>query len=77
MGIFIYVEISEERCVGISQCGRCVEVCPVNVFESGGQRPVTLDENEDECTLCGLCLEACEPKAILIRKLYEETSDTA
>ena len=71
MSEFIQVTISEERCTGISACGKCVQVCPVNIFASEGDRPIVVEENEDECTLCDLCLQQCTPEAILLRKLYE------
>jgi NAD-dependent dihydropyrimidine dehydrogenase PreA subunit len=32
----------------------------------------TIDgENEDECTLCNLCIDDCKPNCILITKEYE------
>jgi NAD-dependent dihydropyrimidine dehydrogenase PreA subunit len=71
MSEFIQVEISEERCSGISACGKCVQVCPVNIFAAKGDRPLVVEENQDECTLCDLCLEGCAPEAIVLRKLYD------
>jgi len=44
----------------------------VSIFAEDGEYPKAVDANEDECTLCGLCLEACRPKAIKVRKLYED-----
>jgi NAD-dependent dihydropyrimidine dehydrogenase PreA subunit len=74
MSEFICVEVQYDACVGISRCGQCVKVCPVNIFENGKDKPRILEQNQDECTLCNLCLEECKPAAILIRKLYEESS---
>ena len=71
MGLFINLEIDVERCVGISSCGKCLEVCPVKILGNGAEHPVSIAENEDECTLCDLCLVVCEPDAIRICKLYE------
>jgi NAD-dependent dihydropyrimidine dehydrogenase PreA subunit len=71
MGEFIKIEIDGKTCLGISKCGECVVVCPVNVFEAAGGLPSILETNEDECTLCELCLKACSPGAITIHKLYE------
>ena len=71
MGIFIKAEINRDKCIGINDCGKCVQVCPVNVFEKNGEIPSTMEENEDECTLCDLCIKACEPDAVTIIKLYE------
>lgn len=71
MSEFIRVEIDREKCVGTKDCGRCVAVCPVSIFGDNGGKPVIRDDNEDECTLCELCQEECEPGAIIIMKLYE------
>ena len=71
MSEFIQVVITEEKCTGISACGKCVQVCPVNIFAAEEDRPLVIEENQDECTLCDLCLEECTPDAVVLRKLYE------
>ncbi len=71
MSEFIEVRIDQERCLGMRDCGKCVQVCPVNIFADAGKFPEPVDENKDECTLCELCLLACGPVAIGIKKLYE------
>ena len=71
MSEFIKIEIDFSRCVGIGECGGCVKVCPVNIFGKDGDNPSVIEDNEDECTLCDLCIQACTPKVITIRKLYE------
>lgn len=58
-------------CVGAEKCGECVRVCPVNVFRIAEGVVATDEENEDECTLCGLCTERCAPGALRIVKIYE------
>ena len=30
-----------------------------------------MEENLDECILCGLCLEAAPPGAVTVKKLYD------
>jgi NAD-dependent dihydropyrimidine dehydrogenase PreA subunit len=72
MGEFITLDIDPDRCLGIEKCGKCIQVCPVNIFTSNGDYPKAVKDNEDECTLCNLCLQGCEVNAISIRKLYEE-----
>ncbi|MFQ5839763.1 MAG: indolepyruvate ferredoxin oxidoreductase subunit alpha [Candidatus Methylomirabilales bacterium] len=67
--IFIKVEVNDPKCLGVAACGECIRVCPVNIFEPRGDR-IGIQE-EDECTLCGLCL-VCPTEAITIRKLYDE-----
>lgn len=71
MGIFIKLEIDEERCLGVQACGFCIKVCPVKIFGQSDDRPVSIEDNEDECTLCALCLTECKPNAIRLVKLYE------
>lgn len=71
MSEFIKVGIDFSKCAGISKCGGCVKVCPVNIFGKEGDNPSVNEDNEDECTLCDLCIQACTPEAITITKLYE------
>lgn len=42
------------KCIG---CASCVTVCPVDVFDYEGERPV--DSRTDACVLCVLCAEVC------------------
>jgi len=72
MSEFIKLDIDIDRCSGIKKCGECISVCPVNIFIPNGDYPKIVDVNEDECTLCNLCLQGCEADAITINKLYEE-----
>mgnify|MGYP001043545509 FL=1 len=68
---FIRVDINTAACVGIAQCGGCVRVCPVGIFKKNADAPEIVAANQDECILCELCLQACTPQAIAVRKLYE------
>jgi len=72
MSEFIKIDIDMHRCLGIEKCGKCIQVCPVNIFSSNSDYPEVVKANEDECTLCNLCLQGCETDAITIHKLYEE-----
>jgi NAD-dependent dihydropyrimidine dehydrogenase PreA subunit len=72
MSLFIRLEIDPAMCLGIQRCGQCIQVCPVNIFAPHDDYPKTVEDNEDECTLCNLCLQACGADAITIHKLYEE-----
>jgi NAD-dependent dihydropyrimidine dehydrogenase PreA subunit len=71
MSEFIKLKIDHNRCLGVAKCGKCIEVCPVNIFFSGNQYPRVSDENEDECTLCNICLQSCNVDAITLEKTYE------
>lgn len=50
-------------------CGRCVEVCPrkVLILEAGTAKAT----NTLECSLCKLCIEECEAKAIQISPILD------
>ncbi len=69
MGEFIKVVIDEKKCDKKNKA--CVSVCPVGIFMEKEGNIAVVEENEDECTLCNLCLEACKNGAIKILKLYE------
>jgi 4Fe-4S ferredoxin len=74
--LFIELEVSAERCIYIDGCRACIQECPVDIFAVptavAGEKPVAavVEENQDECTLCDLCLKDCPTEAITLRKLY-------
>ncbi|RMF92154.1 MAG: 4Fe-4S dicluster domain-containing protein [Candidatus Schekmanbacteria bacterium] len=67
--IFINVKI-KEGCLGVEKCGECVKICPVNIFEAKDGKVSIVEKNEDECTLCDLCLQKCPVNVVSIEKLY-------
>jgi NAD-dependent dihydropyrimidine dehydrogenase PreA subunit len=71
MGEFIKLEIDLSKCTDMSDVDKRVQVCPVNIFKAEGGQPAVVEENEDECTLCMLCIEAFPQDAVTIHKLYE------
>lgn len=71
MGVFIEIVIDYSKCKGIEECGKCIQVCPVNIFDEDQNKPIIVEENVDECTFCNRCLEECQTDAIQIKKLYE------
>lgn len=53
---------NRKRCVGASDCGRCLPVCPeraLNVEADG-----LIQVNWDRCTDCGRCVDVCPSKAL-------------
>lgn len=71
MGMFIRLELDEAKCTpdgGI----KLVNVCPVKIFDLEQGRVTIEPDNEDECTLCGLCLEIYPKGAVTIRRLYRD-----
>jgi len=71
VGEFIKVEIDLLKCTDMSDAAKWVQVCPVNIFTVENNQPVVVEENEDECTLCMLCIDAFPQGAVTIHKLYE------
>jgi NAD-dependent dihydropyrimidine dehydrogenase PreA subunit len=69
MGVFIQVEIVD---TGLPEAlgQRIASVCPVDIFAMRDGRLAIQAEEEDECTLCGLCLKAAPAGAIRIHKRY-------
>jgi len=65
MGIFIRVEIQGDKCgTSSSGCQECIRICPVDIFQRTDGKIVTVSDNEDECTLCYICMERCPAKAM-------------
>lgn len=71
MGVFIEIAVDTE---GLSSAlsQQIAGVCPVDIFAVEDGRLVVKPEEEDECTLCELCLKAALPKAIRIYKTYSD-----
>ena len=70
MGIFIEVRVDREACQVAQGCKQCVRVCPVAAFEIDDRQVTQAHENEDECTLCNLCVDQCPGKAVQLVRLY-------
>jgi len=71
VGEFIKVEVDLSKCSDMKDVNKWVQACPVNIFRVTADKPVVIEENEDECTLCMLCLEAFPQGVVKINKLYE------
>ncbi|RME81980.1 MAG: 4Fe-4S dicluster domain-containing protein [Caldilineae bacterium] len=69
MSLFIRIDIDHDRCPGES-CRACIDICPVDIFSWQDGRVQVVNEQEDECTLCALCLQQCPTEAITIWRLY-------
>jgi NAD-dependent dihydropyrimidine dehydrogenase PreA subunit len=46
--------LATDKCTG---CGRCVEVCPHQVFVFEGKKAMIV--NKDSCMECGACAQNC------------------
>ncbi len=72
MPMFVHLEIDADAAADRELAKQLVEVCPVNIFEqaSDGSARV-VQENEDECVLCDLCVQAAPAGKVRVIKLYE------
>lgn len=72
MPMFVHVEIDDAAAADVALAKKLVEVCPVNIFaQDASGKAVIVEENEDECVLCDLCVQAAPPGKVRIIKLYE------
>ncbi|GFO61947.1 ferredoxin [Geomonas silvestris] len=55
------LELDQKRCVG---CGRCLEVCPHQVFALEAKLARIVDR--DACMECGACAGNCPVRAITV-----------
>jgi NAD-dependent dihydropyrimidine dehydrogenase PreA subunit len=72
-GMFIAVQVDDAVAADAELAAKLTEVCPVDIY--GQQADGTLrivEENLDECVLCGLCLEAAPEGAVKVIKLYDD-----
>jgi NAD-dependent dihydropyrimidine dehydrogenase PreA subunit len=71
--IFIDVEVADSVRDDTELARKLAEVCPVDIYAEEGGKVAVIDENVDECVLCGLCLDASPPGAVTVKKLYDGT----
>lgn len=72
MPMFVHVEVDADAAADTELAKQLVEVCPVNIFEQNADgKCVVVEENEDECVLCDLCIEAAPDGKVRVIKLYE------
>ncbi len=73
--MFIRLEVDAEAAADRDLAKKLVEVCPVSIFDLDDQgKARVVEENEDECVLCDLCVQAAPPGQVRVVKLYEEES---
>lgn len=71
MGIFIEISLDNSKLTAAA-ARQVAQLCPVDIFSLvDGQLNVHPDQ-EDECTLCELCLDVAPAGAITIYKTYKE-----
>ncbi len=71
--MFIRVEVDAEAAADRELAKKLVDVCPVSIFDLDGESKArVVEENEDECVLCDLCVQAAPAGRVRVIKLYEE-----
>ena len=72
---FIAVEVDDAAARDGAVAAKLTEVCPVDIYAAQGGHLVLVEENLDECVLCGLCLDATAPGAVRVLKLYDDGAE--
>jgi NAD-dependent dihydropyrimidine dehydrogenase PreA subunit len=70
-GTFIGVEVDDSVAGDVELATKLAEACPVDIYLATGEGVRIVDENLDECVLCGLCLDASPAGAVKVIKLYD------
>lgn len=72
MPMFVHLEVDADVAGDAELAKKLAEVCPVNIFEQDAAGTcVVVEENEDECVLCDLCVQAAPAGKVRVIKLYE------
>lgn len=70
-GTFIAVELEESVRGDAALAKKLEEACPVDIFAAAEDGVHVVEENLDECVLCGLCLDASPAGTVRVLKLYD------
>jgi len=74
-GTFIGVEVDDSVAGDAALARKLEEACPVDIYAATGGGTELVEENLDECVLCGLCLDASPPGTVRVLKLYDGGAD--
>jgi NAD-dependent dihydropyrimidine dehydrogenase PreA subunit len=70
-GTFIGVEVDDSVAGDPELAKRLTEACPVDIYAAADSGVDIVEENLDECVLCGLCLDVSPPDTVRVIKLYD------
>ena len=70
-GVFIAVEVDDSVSGDVEFARKLEEACPVDIYAATPEGVRIVQENLDECVLCGLCLDASPPGTVKVIKLYD------
>ena len=71
-GTFIGVEVDDSVAGDAELAVKLAEACPVDIYAASDAGVEIVDENLDECVLCGLCLDASPAGTVKVVKLYDD-----
>lgn len=54
---------NQRRCIGMDQCGRCIEVCPQQAIYNSSEH---IRVARDLCTNCGKCIACCPSQSFFM-----------
>jgi NAD-dependent dihydropyrimidine dehydrogenase PreA subunit len=69
--MFIRCEVDDPAASDPAVAKQLAAVCPVDIYADAGGHVAIVDENLDECILCGLCLDVGPDGAVRVVKLYD------
>ena len=72
--VFINVEVADDIQGDAEMAKKLAEACPVDIYAAADGRVEVVEQNLDECILCGLCVEAAPPGKLRVVKLYDGTA---
>jgi NAD-dependent dihydropyrimidine dehydrogenase PreA subunit len=71
---FIGIEVDDAVAGDAALAAKLAEVCPVDIYAVDHGRVALVEENLDECVLCGLWLDAAPDGAVRVLRLYDDAS---
>jgi NAD-dependent dihydropyrimidine dehydrogenase PreA subunit len=69
---FIGVDVDDSVSGDVELAKKLEEACPVDIYAARESGVAIVEENLDECVLCGLCLDASPPGTVKVIKLYDD-----
>ena len=72
--VFINVEVADDIRDDAEMAQKLEDACPVDIYANSDGSVEVVEENLDECILCGLCVEAAPPGKVRVIKLYDGTA---
>jgi NAD-dependent dihydropyrimidine dehydrogenase PreA subunit len=72
--VFIDVEVADDIRGDAEMAKKLEEACPVDIYAARDGSVEVVEENLDECILCGLCVEAAPAGKVRVVKLYDGTA---